>query len=156
MTIMRFLIGLLLAVSSSLLKADVILLKPVGDQPPGRIEGDLLNPTEAPRKKYLIRTSDGAKLTLTPDQVAKVILKSEAEQWYQRWLPKMPSTARGNWIMSEECRKRGLRMQREVHLEKILTYESEHVNARRALGFRKIDGRWQQPKEYWESRGYVR
>ena len=156
MTTMRFVIGLLLAVSSSLLNADVILLKPVGDQPPGRIEGDLLNPTEAPRQKYQIRTSDGARLTLTPDQVAKVILKSEAEQWYQRWLPKMPSTARGNWIMSEECRKRGLRMQREMHLEKILTYESEHINARRALGFRKIDGRWQQPKEYWESRGYVR
>ena len=51
MTTMRVVIGLLLAVSSSLLKADVILLKPVGDQPPGRIEGDLLNPTEAPRQK---------------------------------------------------------------------------------------------------------
>jgi len=153
---MRWMVGLLLIGSAGLLRADVILLKATGEQAAGRIEGDLLNPRETPREKYLIRTADGAKLTLTPDQVEQVILKSEAEQWYQRWLPKMPAAARGNWIMAEECRKRGLKVQRELHLENVLRYESEHLSARRALGYRKIDGRWQQPEEYWKNRGYVR
>jgi hypothetical protein len=85
-----------------------------------------------------------------------VIRKTDAERWYEKWLPEMPNTAEGNWIMAEECRKRGLARQRDFHREEVLKHDPDHAAARRALGYSKIDGSWVKTEDWWTSRGYVR
>ena len=140
----------------SVSQADIFVLKKTDTAPGARLEGELLNPRQTPRETYVIRTGKGTKLTLTKGQVEEVILKSDAQKWYERWLPEMPNTARGNLIMAAECTKRGLKAQREKHLEDFLRFEPDNLRVRRLLGYRKLDGKWQQPEDYWSQRGYVR
>ena len=85
-----------------------------------------------------------------------MLRKSDAERWYEKWLPKMPDTAEGNWIMADECRKRGLASQRELHLEGVLKHDPEHAAARKTLGYGKVDGRWVKTEDWMTDRGYVR
>ena len=80
--------------------ADVFLLSNGG-----RVEGELLNPEESPRKGYRVKTASGGVITLAAGQVKEVVRESEAELWYKRILPKMPNTAEGNWIMARECER---------------------------------------------------
>lgn len=138
------------------LDADIVILKGKDGKESGRVEGELLNPSEKPRTNYRIRTAEGAEVVLAPDQVKRVILRSNVEREYDEKLPSVPPNATGNWEMAQWCGERGLKAQREFHLEQVLKHDAEHEEARRALGFRKLDGKWQRPDEYWSARGYVR
>ncbi len=121
----------------------------------GRIVGTLLNPDEAPRKTYVVEAY-GGKITLGSHQVTGLAAKSEAELWYETWLPKMPPDVAGNLRMAELCKERGLEAQRIFHLEQVLSLDPEHVEARRALGYSHIDGNWVHADVYFRQRGYVR
>lgn len=131
--------------------ADIFVVKDAGE-----VEGELLNPEQNPRTEYIVLTSSGARATFAKDQVEKIITKSESMKWYESVLPKMPGTAEGNWKMAELCAKRGLKELRISHLEAAIGLDSEHEHARRALGYQRIQGKWQLPEEYWTRLGYVR
>ncbi|NLF73145.1 MAG: HEAT repeat domain-containing protein [Candidatus Anammoximicrobium sp.] len=122
----------------------------------GQIEGQLLNPDEKPRQAYVVRTETGGTVKLASAQVARVLTVSEDLAWYRESLPQVPPTVEGHWAMAEECRQRGLKQQREFHLQEILQRDSEHAEARYALGYSKVDGAWVKTDEWMLSRGYVR
>jgi hypothetical protein len=121
----------------------------------GRIEGKLLNPDDSPRELYLIETAEG-RISLAADQVESVDVLSPVMQQYQALLPRMPSTADGQWKMAEWCRASGLEAQREQHLEELLKLDPDHADARHALGYNKVDGKWVRPDEHMRSLGYIR
>lgn len=120
----------------------------------GQVRGQLLNKDESPRKKYVIRTEDGSELTLDKKQVAKVIPEKPALQEYERIRGDYADTVDGQWEASEWCRERKLIDQRKVHLERILELEPDHADARRILGYHKIDGRWVTQEQIMTQRGY--
>jgi hypothetical protein len=122
----------------------------------GQIEGQLLNPDEQPRQKYLVRTPFGGTVTLYNDQVDQVLSVSEDLRWYRETLPNVPPTVEGHWAMAEACKQRGLKTQRVFHLEEILKLDPEHQEAHYALGHSKIDDRWVDADQWMRSRGYVR
>lgn len=122
----------------------------------GRIEGELLNPDQSPRQTYLVAVTRGAKITLTNDQVAKVVDRSDELKWYDQWLPKMPPTVDGHWTMAEECRKRGLTEQRQKHLQWILEMDPQHEGARYGLGYSRVNGNWVRMDEWMTQQGYIR
>jgi hypothetical protein len=131
--------------------ADVFVL-----QNGGQVEGELINRDESPRKTYVVRIADGGEVTLTVDQVAQAIVQSEAERLYEKYLPKMPETADGNWKMAQWCRRHQLDSLERQHLEQVLQHDPQHELARRRLGYSRIEGEWIKTDELMQQRGYVR
>ena len=86
----------------------------------GRVEGQLLNPDQQPRQTFVVRTPFGGTVTLAQDQVDQVLTISDDLRWYHDALPKVADTVDDHWAMAEACKQRGLKTQRNFHLEEIL------------------------------------
>ena len=140
----------LTAVASEL-RADVIHLTTGGE-----VRGELLNPKQTPRENYEVLTLDGIRVRFGKRQVKRVVRSQDPEALYEEYLPQMPASAAGNWKMAEWCLKSGLLGKRTTHLEAVVRLDPDHEQARRALGYQMINGKWQKRTEYWENRGYIR
>jgi hypothetical protein len=121
----------------------------------GRIEGELLNPEESPRQAYVVHTGAG-KLTLKSGQVDRVILKSDAEKNYEKFVASLPDTAVAHWDTALRCEKANLKKQREYHLEQVIRLDPNHEKARHALGYSRVEGQWARADDVMKQKGYVR
>jgi hypothetical protein len=122
----------------------------------GRVEGQWLNRDETPRKKFVIQTSGGGQITLARTQVKEVLQARPEELEYQKIRPSYADTVEGQWALAEWCRTNRLTAQRETHLRRVIELDPDHVQARRALGYNQIDGKWQTQEEVMTARGYRR
>lgn len=136
--------------SASPARAEVFLL--AGG---GRIEGKLLNRDQSPRETFAIETASG-RVTLEKSQVEQVLVPRSAELQYEQIYPTFPDTAEGQWKLAAWCLEQGLTVQRKAHLERVIELDPDHAEARRALGYSKIDGRWTTQEELMRNRGYMR
>jgi hypothetical protein len=121
----------------------------------GLVEGELLNADEVPRVTYVVRTSLG-KISLPKRQVRLVRGESAAQNWYRDTLKKMPDTLDGNWKMAELCREKRLTDERRVHMENVLTFDTNHEGARRGLGYTHLDKSWIRTDLWMMKQGLVR
>lgn len=122
----------------------------------GQIEGELVNKDENPRQSYVIKTGSGAQITLEKAQVKKVVRRRPEEVEYDRIREQYPDTVEGQWALAEWCRAHRLSRARKEHLRRILELDPEHIPARRALGYTRVDGKWMTEEEIMTARGYVR
>lgn len=123
----------------------------------GHIEGERVAIEEIDGKKYyVIKTVSGAVLTLAAEQVVGEVKKSEAELWYEAWLPKTPDTIEGHSAMARECKVRGLKFQRDHHLLQVIRIDPENEDARRALGFGRLNGKWIRVDIHRRQNGFIR
>lgn len=122
----------------------------------GQVRGELVNKDESPRKSYLVKTATGGHVKLTVDQVKSVEPQTETQQQYDRERWKYDDTVEDQWKLAEWCHENKLFRERKEHLERILSLDTNHVEARHALGYSEIGGKWVNEKEYMESQGYVR
>lgn len=122
----------------------------------GRIEGELLNPNQSPREAYSVRTSAGAVITLSRDQVKQILRPRPEELQYEKIRPRYPDTIDAQWDLAEWCRENNLRQQREQHLRRILELDPDHEKARRGLGYDQFEGRWMTQEDVMLARGYQR
>ena len=141
--------GLLATAALRTANAEVFVLKN------GRVAGELLNPDESPRQKYVIKTPDGVELTLDKAQVQQVLHPSAAELQYETIRAAYPDTVDGQWKLQQWCMDHKLDSQRKDHLERIIELDPDHAEARRLLGFHRVDGKWMTQREDMEARGYV-
>lgn len=121
----------------------------------GEIEGELLNPAEAPRKSYVIKTDLG-EISLPREAVAKRIVRRPAELELEKMRHQQPDTVEGQWTLAEWCRTNGLSEARRQFLQRVIELDPDHAEARRLLGYGKIDGKWQTRDEAQTARGYVK
>jgi HEAT repeats len=121
----------------------------------GRVEGTLTNPKESPRKQYIVKTDEGAIVTLDKSQVKDHVLQSPDEIEYEKIRFTFLDTVDGQWKAAEWCRDRGLTRQRNTHLERIIELDMNHKAARAALGYGQINGKWVRPEDVMKARGYV-
>lgn len=119
----------------------------------GRVVGRLLNPDRAAREDYSIELYSGGQITLAEDEVVKCIPLRSHEEEYEKHRAEAPDTIDGNWKLASWCLAKHLTAQRDVHLRRIIELEPNHERAWRALGYSRIDDRWQIRKEVMESRG---
>ena len=122
----------------------------------GQVEGELLNPEEKPRKSYAVRLASGGTVKLAAQQVEEHVALRSDEEEYQRIRPQFPDTVEGQWALAEWCRERKLLEQRDTHLERVVELAPEHAEARRALGYSRVDGKWARQEDVMAERGYIR
>jgi hypothetical protein len=120
----------------------------------GRIEGEITNADESPREKYVIKTDAGVTVTIAADRVERVYTPRPNEVEYERIRPTYPDTVEGQWALAEWCREHRMPAAvREPHLRRVIELDPNHVLARHALGYIKIDGQWTRPKDLMMQRG---
>lgn len=149
--VLAVVVVVLLSLCGAPLSADTFLLVRGG-----KLEGELLNPDETPRVAYAIKTATGIEVTLAADLVKQFIPGTAEQKRYRELLARMPATAEGNWKMSQWCSQNKLSDLASFHAQQVLQIEPNHEEARRALGFRHIEGRWVQPDDLMRERGFVR
>ncbi len=120
----------------------------------GRVEGELLNPDQSPRKEYVVRLAGGGQVTFDAAMVEQKLYQDPAEIEYEKIKPGYPDTVEGQWALAEWCLNNHLVPQRKVHLGRIIQLDPNHAEARRALGFSQINGEWKTQEEVMISRGY--
>lgn len=131
--------------------ADVLLL--TGG---GRVEGEILNPEEVPRKTYTVRTSLGVEITLPAAEVKKILRPRPEEIEYEKSKARCPDTVEGQWALAEWCRQRRLFTRRKMHLQRIIELDADHAEARQALGYTQVGGEWKTLEQRMLEQGYVR
>lgn len=122
----------------------------------GRVSGRLLNPDELPRKQYVIALDGGGQVTLDRAQVRQHVRPLPAETEYETVRHTYPDTVEGHWQLAEWCRAKGLTARRNTHLERIVELDPEHAEARRLLGYQRVDGEWKTQDQVMTDRGYVK
>jgi len=122
----------------------------------GQISGELVNRNESPRRHYVVEAGDGVRITLDASVVEKVLREKPVEAEYERIRPTYADTAEAQWELAQWCRQHKLNPHRETHLERGVELAPDHAEARRALGYSRIDGRWVKREEIMLQRGYVR
>jgi hypothetical protein len=120
----------------------------------GRLSGEITQLPQRSKKFYEIRTSAGAVLTVAEDQVLEVLDPKNLLPEYEKHLPNMPATAEGNWMMAKWCAREELKEEQIHHLRKVIELEPNHAEARDALGYKQVNGGWENPDEQWRALGY--
>jgi hypothetical protein len=123
----------------------------------GRLEGELVNPDERPRKTYVIKLSSGGQVTFQVGQVEKVVSTRPEMAEYEKIRSDYPDTVEGQWNLAEWCKEHRLDSLRKTHLRRVLELDPENTQARRLLGYNKHnDGKWYTEEEWMIKQGYVR
>jgi hypothetical protein len=136
-------------VLASTVAADVVVLNSGG-----RVKGTIVNADESPRKSYIVKT-DAGQITLDKSQVKEVITQPPAELEYERIRFTFADTVEEQWKLAEWCREKGLMRERTGHLERIIELDPNHKQARAALGYSRIEGRWTRREDALKERGFV-
>ena len=121
----------------------------------GRISGELVNRQESPRKQYIVKVAGEGQITLAASQVEQVLKRRPEEDEYERIRPAYPDTIEGQWALAEWCRQKKLPLERETHLKRIIELDPNQIDARRALGYIQIDGKWVTHDQSMLEQGYV-
>ena len=98
----------------------------------GRIDAQQLNPGRSPVEPSQLKTDLGLKLSLTPAQVSRVVVRTDVQKQYDAEVQARPNTAAGHWDLAEWCKDAGLVTERKIHLQRVLELDPEHAQARAA------------------------
>ncbi|HEY2762036.1 MAG TPA: hypothetical protein VGI75_14865, partial [Pirellulales bacterium] len=74
----------------------------------GQVCGELTNRDETPRQKFVIRTVDGATITLERSQVKQIVSQSPAELEYEKIRPTFADTSEDQLRLADWCREKNL------------------------------------------------
>ena len=118
----------------------------------GTLTGELLNPDEAPRSKYVIKTTSG-RLVLDAKQVVRVNLKSAAVKEYEKVVGAIENTAAAHWEMAQRCALAELWPQRDGHLQQVIKLDPAHERARQLLGYVRINNQWEKTDVWMRKQG---
>jgi hypothetical protein len=139
-----------LASASRPARADIYMLTSGG-----QVQGELINPTESPRKQYIIRTDEGAKITIDRAQLKQIVPQSAAEIEYEKIKPTYPDTLEGQLQLADWCQKHSLQKQRMAALERVIEIDPNHTQSRALLGYSFLDGKWIRREDWLKENGRV-
>lgn len=86
------------------------------------------------------------------DEVAAFAEKDVRLTAYRRVRSEHPQTVEGQLALAQWCAKKKLADRQRAHLTMVLQLEPDHEQARRLLGFRRIDGDWVSREEIEQAR----
>ena len=122
----------------------------------GEIRGEWVNQKEQNPTRYVIQPYAGGQLTVAATIIVRVTEQAPGEIAYERLKIQHDDTVEGNWAIAEWCRENRQNDQREFHLRRILTLDTDHAEARRLLGYQQVDRRWLTKEEIMIERGMIK
>lgn len=146
MTRTPLLLALALSLAHAEARADVFELVEGG-----QVSGTLVE--RGPEEQYVIRTDNGAELTLERSQVRKVTPVDDNALEYQERSRALPDTVDAHRELAEWCKERGLGKHVEHHMQRILQLDPNDAAARSSLGFQEFQGRWMTRDQIMAQRG---
>lgn len=76
------------------------------------------------------------------DELPKLVAEDDRLAAYRRVRDQYPKTLQGRLALAEWCAKNKLAEQQRAHLTEVLEIDPNHQQARRLLGYRRVDGVW--------------
>lgn len=146
------LIAAVWATSTASTSADVIKLKN-GGEIRGKIDRSVSISKADP---LVITTLSGTVVSVKRSQMKFATRRSLTVEEYETRRRRAPKTIAGQLELADWCREKGMRDERELHLRKVIEIDTDHAEARRALGYSKHDGEWSTAEERKLARGLVR
>jgi len=132
-------------------RADIFLL-----DGGGKIIGDLVNADRDENDHWIIRPYAGGQITLEASGVTDVDRQRPREIEYWKKRIASADTVADHLAMAQWCRENKLKREQKFHLQQVLEIDPDHADARRLLGYSRVDGTWMTRDEKMRSRGYVR
>ena len=129
-------------------RADVYHLKDGGE-----VAGTLVARSE--RNGYVIRTVEGATVTLPKLDVAKIVPEQPALAEYQRRSRKAPDTVAAHRELAAWCTEQKLLDEAKHHLKRLLELDPSDERARLSLGYQRHGNRWMSREQIMQERGMV-
>ncbi|MEM7477645.1 MAG: hypothetical protein AAF483_21870, partial [Planctomycetota bacterium] len=80
------------------------------------------------------------------ESLASVANKKVLDEYEQR-REQLPDTALAHTSLANWCLRSGLKLQAKGHFEHLLTINTDDLNARAALGYRRVGGEWISPEQ---------
>ena len=127
-------------------QGDVFLLKSGG-----QITGTEIKRGE--QKEYIVQSDQGAIVTLSRRQIAKVVRQDNIELQYQQRSRLLPDTAESHRELATWCKQNRLSKQEEIHLQRIIELDPDDEAARLSLGYQLHHGRWMTREQIMAARG---
>lgn len=129
-------------------EGDVIVLKDGGQL-------TAIQVNRGSKGEYIIRTEEGALLTLERSQVRKVVQIRDNKLEYQQRSRAIPDTVEAHHQLADWCRKNRLSRERKKHFQRVLELEPNDEVARSSLGYQQHKGRWLTRDEIMRESGLV-
>ena len=131
--------------------ADIFLLRSGG-----RLEGDLVNADQKPRTTYEIALAGGGRITLDAEVVEKMQATRPELAEYEKARREAADTVDGQLKLATWCRDHSLTEQRTAALDRVIQLDTDNLEARRLLGYRKVKDQWMTRDEEMADKGYVK
>jgi hypothetical protein len=103
-----------------------------------------------------VTTLTGGRLVLDASQVRVVTRRPMLQEEFDVRKRHTPEEVDALWKLAEWCRSRGLKLQREETLRRILVLDPDHMPAHQGLGQARYDGKWRTHDEEMRLRGFVK
>ena len=141
-------VGILVAIWAPAMRADLFELKDGGE-----VDGAVIERSEA--GDYVVRTSEGAEVSLDRDAIQRIVQHDDATAEYRRKSRSTPDTVEAHRELAEWCRARKMLAEADHHLARVAELDPDDEEARRSLGYRKVGNRWLTSDELMTERGMI-
>jgi hypothetical protein len=121
----------------------------------GRIEGETIADENLPKTQRRIKTPAGGQIVIDTTAIKQTIIVGKDESEYENLRRIAPDTVEGQWKLAEWCREKKMNKQRVPHLERVIALDTNHLQARLALGYTQSHGRWLRQEDRKKEQGYV-
>jgi hypothetical protein len=102
---------------------------------------------------YVVRTAEGAEVTLHRDMLQRVVEENGAMAEYLKRSRKAPDTAEAHRQLAAWCREQKLLTEADIHLARVAELDPTDEDARRSLGLQRVGDRWLNSDELMAQRG---
>lgn len=134
--------------ASADIRADIFELKDGGE-----VVGSTIERTKA--DDYVVRTDDGAEVTIAKTALQRVVKQDEAAAEYRRKSRTTPDTIEAHRELAAWCRARKMIHEADHHLARVAELDPDDEAARRSLGYLRVGNRWLTSDEVMKARGLV-
>ena len=141
-------VGILVAIWAPAVRADLFELKDGGE-----VDGAVVERSEA--GDYVVRTSEGAEISLERNSIQRVVQHDEATAEYRRKSRSAPDTVEAHRELAEWCRARKMLDEADHHMARVAELDPNDEDARRSLGLQQVGNRWLTSDELMTERGMI-
>ena len=140
--------GIIVVILAPAVRADLFELKDGGE-----VVGNVVERSEA--GDYVIRTNEGAQISLDRNSIQRIVQHDDAATEYRRKSRSTPDTVEAHRALAEWCRARKMLTEADHHLARVAELDPDDEDARRNLGLQQVGDRWLTSDEVMTGRGMI-